>query len=114
MVMSGDLHAVAIGRMMRSGKLDFSANPINAVLTGPISTRPSGWPSARRGTGAPTPAHLDMDEDVKPIEQHGFTIADFAPDKTVLRMFKWDVKTQSVEAIDNLDPFHTAVLTRAA
>jgi hypothetical protein len=29
-------------------------------------------------------------------------------------MFKWDVKTQSVEAIDNLDPFHTAVLTRAA
>jgi hypothetical protein len=24
------------------------------------------------------------------------------------------VKTQSVEAIDNLDPFHTAVLTRRA
>ena len=88
MVMSGDLHAVAIGRMMRSGKLDFSANPINAVLTGPISTRPSGWPSARRGTGALPPAHLDMDEDVKPIEQHGFTIADFAPDKIVRRMFK--------------------------
>jgi len=88
LVMSGDLHAVAIGRMVRSGKLDFSANPINAVLTGPISTRPSGWPSARRGTGAPTPAHLDMDEDVKPIEQHGFTIADFAPDKIVRRMFK--------------------------
>src|SRR6266403_424165 len=114
LVMSGDLHAVAIGRMMRSGKLDFSANPINAVLTGPISTRPSGWPSARRGTGALPPAHLDMAEDVKPIEQHGFTIVDFAPDKIVLRMFKWDVKTQSVEAIDNLEPFHTAVLTRAA
>jgi hypothetical protein len=32
----------------------------------------------------------------------------------VLRMFKWDVKTQSVEAIDRLDPFHTAVLTRGA
>jgi hypothetical protein len=114
LVMSGDLHALAIGRMMRSGKLDFSANPLNAVLTGPISTRPSGWPSARRGTGALPPAHLDMDEEVKPIEQHGFTIADFAPDKIVLRMFKWDVKTQSVEAIDNLDPFHTAVLTRGA
>jgi hypothetical protein len=114
LVMSGDLHAVAIGRMVRSGKLDFSASPINAVLTGPISTRPSGWPSARRGTGALPPAHLDMAEDVKPIEQHGFTIVDFAPDKIVLRMFKWDVKTQSVEAIDNLEPFHTAVLTRAA
>jgi len=114
LVMSGDLHAVAVGHMMRSGKLDFSANPINAVLTGPISTRPSGWPSARRGTGALPPAHLDTDEDVKPIEQHGFTIADFAPDKIVLRMFKWDVKMQSVEEIDNLGPFHTAVLTRAA
>src|SRR5215469_13609769 len=94
--------------------LDLSANPINAVLTGPISTRPSGWPSARRGTGALPPTHLDMAEDVKPTEQHGFTIADFEPDKIVLRMFKWDVKTQSVEAIDNLDPFHTAVLTRPA
>src|SRR5262249_11152545 len=92
----------------------FSANPISAVLTGPISTRPSGWPSARRGTGALPPIHLDMDEGVTPIEQHGFTIADFAPDKIVLRMFKWDVKTQSVEAIDSLDPFHTAVLARAA
>src|SRR5262249_2567195 len=114
LVMSGDLHAVAIGRMRRSGKLDFSANPINAVLTGPISTRPSEWPSARRGTGALPPAHLDMDENVKPIEQHAFTIADSAPDKTVRQMCKWDVKAQSVEAIDNLDPFHSAVLTRRA
>jgi hypothetical protein len=28
-------------------------------------------------------------------------------------MFKWDVKTQSVGAIDTLEPFHTAELTRA-
>jgi hypothetical protein len=39
LVMSGDLHAVAVGRMMRSGKLDFSPNPINAVLTGPTRCR---------------------------------------------------------------------------
>src|SRR5712691_11734761 len=110
LVMSGDLHAIGLGRMLRSGKLDFAANPINAVLTGPIGTRPGGWPSGRRGTGALPPAHLDMDEQVKPIEQHGFTIADFLPDKIVLRMFKWDVKTQSVDAIDTLEPFHTAEL----
>jgi hypothetical protein len=59
LVMSGDLHAVGIGRMLRSGKLDFAANPINAVLTGPIGTG-RGWPSARRGTGALPPAHLDI------------------------------------------------------
>jgi hypothetical protein len=114
LIMSGDLHATGIGRMWRAGKLDFTANPINAVLTGPIGTRPAGWPSARRGTGALPPAHLDMEEQVKPIEQHGFTIADFLPDKIVLRMFKWDVKTQSVDAIDALEPYHTAELTRAA
>jgi hypothetical protein len=113
LIVSGDLHAVGIGRMLRSGSLDFTANPINAVLTGPIGTRANGWPSARRGTGALPPAHLDMDERVKPIEQHGFTIADFSADKIVLRMFKWDVKTQSVNAIDTLEPFHTAELTRA-
>jgi hypothetical protein len=68
---------------------------------------------SRRGTGALPPTHLDMDEQVKPIQQHGFTIADFSADKIVLRMFKWDVKTQSVDAIDTLEPFHTAELARA-
>jgi hypothetical protein len=114
LVMSGDLHALAIGRMLRSGQLDMRDNPINAVLTGPIGTRSAGWPSGRRGTGALPPAHLDMEEAVKPIEQHGFTIADFAPDKTVLRMFKWDVKTQSPDAIDRLEPFHTVELAKPA
>jgi hypothetical protein len=49
LVISGDMHAVAMGRMLRSGTLDLKANPINAVLSGPISTAPFGWPSARRG-----------------------------------------------------------------
>jgi hypothetical protein len=114
LVMSGDLHAIAIGRMLRSGSLDMHDNPINAVLTGPISTGPSKWPSGRRGTGAMPPAHLDMDEAVRPIEQHGFTIADFAPGKITLRMFKWDVKTQSPDAIDKLEPFHTVELAKPA
>jgi hypothetical protein len=114
LVISGDLHATGIGRMLRSGALDLRANPITTVLSGPIGCRPSpvGWPSGRRGTGAMPPAHLDMDEQVKPIEQHGFTIVDFTPDKIVLRMFKWDWKTQGVEAMDTLEPFHTTELPR--
>jgi hypothetical protein len=116
LVISGDLHAIGIGRILRSGMLDLKANPITAVLSGPIGSRPgpNGWPSGRRGTGAMRPAHLDMDELVKPIEQHGFTLVDFTPDKMVLRLFKWDWKTQGVEAIDNLEPFHTAELIRPA
>jgi hypothetical protein len=116
LVISGDLHAIGIGRLLRSGVLDLRANPITTVLSGPIGCRPgpSGWPSGRRGTGAMPPAHLDMDEQVKPIEQHGFTLVDFTPDKMVLRLFKWDWKTQAVEAIDTLDPFHTVELIRPA
>src|SRR6266404_6212639 len=116
LVISGDLHAIGIGRMLRSGTLDLRANPITTVLSGPIGSRPgpNGWPSGRRGTGAMPPAHLDMDEQVKPIEQHGFTLVDFTPDKMVLRLFKWDWKTQAVEAIDALEPFHTAELIRPA
>ena len=114
LVISGDLHAIAIGRMLRSGRLDLKDNPVNVVLSGPIGSRPGplGWPSGRRGTGAMPPAHLDMEEQVKPIEQHGFTVADFTPEKIVLRLFKWDIKIQSVDAIDTLQPFHTAELTR--
>jgi hypothetical protein len=112
LVISGDLHDIAIGRMLRSGSVDLTANPITAVLSGPIGTGPFGWPSTRRGTGALPPVHLDMDEEVKPIEQHGFTLVDCTPDKMVLRLFKWDVKTQPVEAIDTLEPFHTTEMVR--
>jgi hypothetical protein len=116
LVMSGDLHAIGAGRMLRSGDLDFKANPITVVLNGPVGSRPgpNGWPSGRRGTGALPPAHLDMDEEVKPIEQHGFSIVDFVADKMTVRLFRWDWKTQSVEAIDALEPFHTMELPRSA
>ena len=55
-----------------------------------------------------------MEEDVKPIEQHGFTLADFTPDKVILRMFKWDLKTQGPDAIDTLEPFRVAEYARPA
>ncbi|MEP7070713.1 MAG: hypothetical protein ABI789_15800 [Usitatibacter sp.] len=116
LVISGDLHAIAMGRMLRSGALDLKQNPVNVVLSGPIGCRPGplGWPSGRRGTGAMPPAHLDMEEQVKPLEQHGFTIVDFMPGQMVVRLFKWDIKTQPVDAIDTLEPFHTAELHRPA
>jgi hypothetical protein len=116
LVISGDLHAIGIGHMLRSGTLDFRSNPITVALSGPIGCRttPLGWPSGRRGTGALPSAHLDMVEDVKPIEQHGFTLVDFTPDQIVLQFFRWDFRTQSVDAIDTLEPFHKTELVRPA
>jgi hypothetical protein len=112
LTVSGDLHAVAIGKILRSGTLNLEKNPITAVLAGPISTSPGGWPSAFRGVGSTPPAYLDVQQEVKPIEQHGFTVADFLPDRMVLQFFKWDVKTQSRDSIDSLKPFHTTELGR--
>ncbi len=110
LVVSGDLHAVAAGTIERSGVIDLRANPVTTVVAGPIGTAPGGWPSAFRGTPPVPPAHLDLREAIKPIEQHGFTIADFSPDTITLRFFKWDVKTERPEAIDHLEPFHTMEL----
>jgi hypothetical protein len=112
-VVSGDLHAIGMGRMMRSGTDDLSSNPVTAVLSGPVGTRPGGWPSGRRGIGATPPSHVDLREDVKPIEEHGFTIADFTRDGVELRLFKWSVDRDAPELLDTLEPFYTARIPRA-
>jgi hypothetical protein len=114
LVVSGDLHAVGMARIERSGIQEFRSNPVVTVLSGPIGTSPSGWPSAFRGTPAIPPAHLEIQEDIKPIEQHSFTIADFLPDKITLRFFKWDLKNDPVEKIDALQPFKVIELPRPA
>jgi hypothetical protein len=111
LVVSGDLHAVGVGAIRRSGTLDLAANPINTVLSGPIGTARAGFPSAIRGVGPTPPAHLDMIESVRPVEEHGFTIADFHVDRIELRLFRWNVDRDPPEAIDSLQPFHTVALT---
>jgi len=112
LIISGDLHAIGIGRMLRCGTLNLDANPITAVLAGPIGTGPTGWPSGRRGIGATPPAHIDLREEVPPIEQHGFTIVDFLSDRTDMRFFKWNVQADRPDAIDSLEPFHATRLPR--
>jgi hypothetical protein len=109
---SGDLHAIGIGKMLRSGSQNLEKTPLTAVLSGPIGTAPGAWPSAFRGVGPTPPEHLDLQEEVKPIEQHSFTIADFLPDRIQLRFFKWDLKMQAPEAIDQLQPFHSTEVSR--
>jgi hypothetical protein len=113
LVVSGDLHATAEGRMMRSGQLDFSRNPVIAVLPGTLGTSTGGWASEFRGVGPKVPQHLDMQETVLPIEENGFLLIDFTPEAITLRYFKWNQKTQPVSDIDTLQPFHTTELRRA-
>src|SRR5579871_1981316 len=114
LVVSGDLHAIAEGRMMRTGSVDLSRNPVNVVLSGPLGTGDLAWPSAFRGIGALPSVVLDMVEDLKPIEENGFTIADITEERIVLRFFRWNAHRDPVEAIDALEPFRTTELKRPA
>ena len=112
LAVSGDLHAIAEGRMIRTGTLDLSKNPVTVVLSGPLGSSDLVWPSAFRGVGAMPSVHLDMQESLKPIEENGFVIADLAPDKIALRYFRWNVHRDSPDAIDALEPFKTTELAR--
>jgi hypothetical protein len=112
LVISGDLHAIAEGRMLRSGALDFSRNPIVVILSGPLGTGDRGWPSAFRGIGATPPVHLQMEENLKPIEENGFIMADFTTDGSTIRFFRFNYHRQSADEIDTLEPFRVTELKR--
>ena len=113
LTVSGDLHAVGDRQDFAFRHAQSREDAHHFGTGGPIGTGPLGWPSARRGVGSTPPAHLDVQEEIKPIEQHGFTIADFLPDRILLRFFKWHVNVDSPDAIDNLQPFHTTELGAA-
>jgi hypothetical protein len=98
--------------MMRSGNLDFSNKPVNVILSGPLGTGDRGWPSAFRGIGASPPNHLAMEEDLKPIEENGFILADFTAESITVRYFRFNYHKQPPDVIDTLEPFRTTELKR--
>jgi len=114
LIISGDLHAIAEGRMHRCGAQDFGKNPIVTVLSGPLGTGDALWPSAFRGIGASPPGHLTMEENLKPIEENGFIIADFTPEAISLKFFRFNFYRQTPDDIDRLEPFRVTELKRPA
>ena len=112
LVVSGDLHAIGTGRFSRAGEHDLERNPVNAVLSGPVSTPEYAFPSVVRGIRATPSAHLDLEEMAPPVEDHGFSLIDFLQDRIVLRQFAWDVNREPLDAIDRLEPFYTTEMER--
>jgi len=110
LIISGDLHATGVGAIHGAGNLDFSSNPITTILSGPVSTSIRGFPSVVRSARAMPSRYLDFDEQVVPYEQHGFTLVDFEGDRITAQLFKWDVNSEPLEAIDTLQPYHTVEL----
>jgi hypothetical protein len=110
LIVSGDLHATGVGAIHGAGNLDFSSNPITTILSGPVGTSVQGFPSVVRNARPMPSRHLNFDEQVVPFEQHGFTLIDLEADRIVARLFKWDVNSEPVEAIDSLEPYHVVEL----
>lgn len=111
-VLSGDLHAIGHAALLRSSDLDLSANPVHALLTGPVGTSGSGWPSVVRGTpplaatGIVQRSHADV------LEKNGFTLLDITPDEVTVRLFAW-TSSEPLDTIDTLEPYHTKTIRRA-
>ena len=112
LVIAGDLHATGVGTMHGAGNHDFSDNPITNILCGPVSTSVRGFPSVVRGVHPSPSQYLNFQEQVTPFEEHGFSIVDFEQNRIVAKLFKWDVDSQPVEAIDTLQPYYTVELER--
>jgi hypothetical protein len=106
---SGDLHSIAEGRVHRMPGVDLRTNPVVCVLPGTVGTGRPGWPSLVRGLRGLPPEGLEMDEGLPALEENGFTIADFTPDRVILRYFKWKLG-QPEAALDALEPFRTTTL----
>jgi hypothetical protein len=110
--LSGDLHALGEGRILRYGDLDLRRNPVVSVLTGPVSTGPKAWPSAWRGTPPKTPTGIELDAGLDPLEKNGFSIIDFTDDRLDGQMFSWKMD-EPEERLESLKPFHQFSATRS-
>ncbi|MFN0171092.1 MAG: alkaline phosphatase D family protein [Bryobacteraceae bacterium] len=111
LIVSGDLHSLAVGRILRSGSLDLRGNPVHTVVSGPIGTGQRGWPSNARGTRALPPDGLEIEEKLPALEKNGFTIADITHEAIRLRFYQWPA-TDELSAIDGIKPFREETLTR--
>lgn len=101
----GDIHNQAEGRMLKSGNLDLSDNPVIVVASGSVGTGPRAFPSAFRGMVSEPPTELVVEEGLKPVEKNGFVIVDFTPEKVVINFYAWR-PPEPIEAIDTLKPYH--------
>ena len=107
LIVSGDIHAIAVGTITRSGRLDLSSNPVVSVLPGPIGTDGMAWPRA-----VEHPNQLDVTDRWTPILENGFAVLDCYRDRIDVRLFRWNGRQQSAADIPALKPFTQVVLPR--
>ncbi len=107
LIVSGDIHASGHGRIIRSGAMDFSDNPVVTMLPGTLGS------DGNFHTDAQHPNHLDASNEWGLIGENGFMLADFYADRVDCTFYTWDGNTQTVASIAGLDPVYRTTLQRA-
>jgi hypothetical protein len=102
LVVQGDLHASAAGRIVRSGELSLP-RPVHVVTAGTLGTGDLAFPSAYRGFPASPSALIGLEPALAPAEKNGFTIVDVTPDKLTFALFTFR-PPERAEQIDALRP----------
>lgn len=105
LMLSGDLHQFSAGRILKSGDLDFTSNPIHSIIVGPLGTGAPAFPSAHRKVLAQPPTAITMDEHFPPLEKNGFTIMDVTPHRMGFAFYAWR-PPQAVAEIAGLNPVY--------
>ena len=108
---SGDLHALAAGRILATRGQSLERNPVVSVLCGAIGTGAFGWPSKFRDQRPVPSGTLEAEEWVEPLEENGFSLLDVTPDAVKVSMFCW-TPDDGEEAIDRLEPFKVVDVPR--
>jgi len=107
----GDIHDQGEGKILKSGDLDLSSNPVVAVASGSLGTGPRGFPSGFRGGVAEPPTDLTMEIGLASVEKNGFVIVDFTPGKIKISFYAWK-PPEPLEKIDAMEPYHILELNR--
>lgn len=102
-MISGDLHAFASGRIHRNGNADLSKNPIHCFLAGPLSN--TVFPSTFRKIKASSPNSIGIEEDFENIEENGFSIVNIDTSQVRVNMFKYLWSRDDLGLIDDLQAF---------
>ena len=102
-MISGDLHAFASGRIYQNGATKMEDNPIHCFLSGPLGC--TVFPSTFRKTKAATPTAIYIEEDFENIEENGFSIVYFDSRNVQVDMYKYLWSRDDLKITNELEAF---------
>ena len=86
-VLSGDIHTFAAGKIYRNGNMDFSDNPIHSFIAGTLGC--TVFPSTFRKVKATVPNAIGMEEAFENVEENGFSIVDINSRGVQIKMYNY-------------------------